>query len=39
MIAYRLLHPQEPPQLQEVPKPSPSAGQQKAFDALLDAAS
>ena len=27
MIAYRLLHPQEPPQLQEVPKPSPSAGQ------------
>src|ERR1700719_532334 len=27
MIAYRLLHAQEPPQLQEVPKPSPSAGQ------------
>ena len=27
MIAYRLLYPQEPPQLQEVPKPSPSAGQ------------
>src|SRR6202140_3001065 len=27
MIAYRLLHPQEPPQLQEVPKPSPNAGQ------------
>src|SRR6202165_1789179 len=27
MIACRLLHPQEPPQLQEVPKPSPNAGQ------------
>jgi propanol-preferring alcohol dehydrogenase len=27
MIAYRLHHPQEPPQLQEVPKPSPGAGQ------------
>jgi len=27
MIAYRLLQPQEPPQLQEVPTPSPGAGQ------------
>src|SRR6202165_5797627 len=27
MIACRLLHPQEPPQLQEVPNPPPSAGQ------------
>ena len=27
MIAYRLLHPQEPPQLQEVPKRLPGPGQ------------
>src|SRR5215467_6164507 len=27
MIAYRLVQPQEPPQLQDVPKPSPGAGQ------------
>ena len=27
MIAYRLLQPQQPPRLQEVPKPSPQAGQ------------
>jgi alcohol dehydrogenase, propanol-preferring len=27
MIAYRLLQPQEPPHLQDVPKPSPGAGQ------------
>ena len=27
MIAYRLVEPQEPPQLQDVPKPSPGAGQ------------
>jgi alcohol dehydrogenase, propanol-preferring len=27
MIAYRLVHPQEPPQLKEVPKPSPGSGQ------------
>jgi propanol-preferring alcohol dehydrogenase len=27
MIAYRLIQPQEPPQLQDVPKPSPGAGQ------------
>jgi len=27
MIAYRLLQPQEPPRLQDVPKPSPQAGQ------------
>src|SRR6204780_2652829 len=27
MIAYRLIQPQQPPQLQEVPKPSPGAGQ------------
>src|ERR1700720_671265 len=27
MIAYRLLQPQQPPQLQDVAKPSPSAGQ------------
>jgi alcohol dehydrogenase, propanol-preferring len=27
MIAYRLLQPQQPPQLQDVPKPSPGAGQ------------
>jgi len=27
MIAYRLVQPQEPPQLQDIPKPSPGAGQ------------
>src|SRR3984885_14801941 len=27
MIAYRLIQPQKPPELQNVPKPSPSAGQ------------
>src|ERR1700733_15040255 len=27
MIAYRLIQPQKPPELQDVPKPSPSAGQ------------
>jgi alcohol dehydrogenase, propanol-preferring len=27
MIAYRLLSPQQPPELQDVPKPSPGAGQ------------
>jgi len=27
MIAYRLVQPQEPPQLQDVPRPSPGAGQ------------
>lgn len=27
MIAYRLVQPQEPPQLQDVPKPAPGAGQ------------
>ena len=27
MIAYRLIQPQEPPQFQDVPKPSPGAGQ------------
>jgi alcohol dehydrogenase, propanol-preferring len=27
VIAYRLVQPQEPPQLQDVPKPAPSAGQ------------
>jgi len=27
MVAYRLLQAQQPPQLQEVPKPSPRAGQ------------
>src|ERR1700722_1730379 len=27
MIAYRLIQPQQPPELQDVPKPSPSAGQ------------
>src|ERR1700683_3383996 len=27
MIASRLIQPQQPPQLQEVPKPSPGAGQ------------
>src|ERR1700738_774707 len=27
MIAYRLVEPQQPPQLQDVPKPSPGAGQ------------
>jgi alcohol dehydrogenase, propanol-preferring len=27
MLAYRLLQPQEPPELRDVPKPSPSAGQ------------
>ena len=27
MIAYRLLQPREPPRLQDVPKPSPQAGQ------------
>src|SRR5262249_45853733 len=27
MIAYRLVQPQEPPQLQDVAKPSPGAGQ------------
>ena len=27
MIAYRLLQPQQPPQLQDVVKPSPGAGQ------------
>lgn len=27
MIAYRLVEPQKPPQLQDIPKPSPGAGQ------------
>ena len=27
MIAYRLIQPQQPPELQDVPKPSPGAGQ------------
>jgi propanol-preferring alcohol dehydrogenase len=27
MIAYRLVKPQEPPQLQDVPRPSPGSGQ------------